>query len=681
MIYFVGAGSGAPDLITVRGRTLLHTADVIIYAGSLVNPELLKGIREDAEVHNSAYLDLDQVMEIMYRSQEEGKMLVRLHTGDPSIYGAVREQMDRLEERKIPFEVCPGVSSFSGAAASLKAEYTLPGVSQTLILTRMEGRTPVPPREKIRELARHGASMAVFLSAGMTERLQAELLASGGYSPETPCAVVYKATWPEEKIVRTELQNLAEETVRAGIRKTALILVGGFLGNDYELSKLYDKHFATEFRPAAPAQTAAAVSGTAPEPVAAENPDTQPEPAGKKPLDVALAPDPVAAGSPETAPEPVEDAPDPYMGRRVLRKTALCFADRGEALGRKLDGVRVLRHGRDFTKTGELTAKLFETEDAILFISAAGIAVRSIANEIRSGSKQTDPAVLVLDEGGQFVIPILSGHLGGANALAQALAERLGSRAVITTATDSRGIESIDLLAQRCGYHINDMAAAKAVTAAMLRGQPAEIRRVPDPAGADGEEPDALEVCVHPEEARAGELNRQEPNQEPDTLEIHANPPAVTLTLTPKRYVLGIGCRRDTPPERLLAFVREELRRLAISEEQIYAVCSIEDKAGELAIHQAARHFHSPFLVFTAEQLEKMPGEFTGSEFVRQTVGTDNVCERSAMAGCGGRFDGFVLRKTAGSGVTLAAARRKPDPAEVENAAYTRLKSGQEKAD
>ncbi len=643
MIYFVGAGSGAPDLITVRGRTLLDTADVIIYAGSLVNPELLKGIREDAEVHNSAYLDLDQVMEIMYRSQEEGKMLVRLHTGDPSIYGAVREQMDRLEERKIPFEVCPGVSSFSGAAASLKAEYTLPGVSQTLILTRMEGRTPVPPREKIRELARHGASMAIFLSAGMTERLQAELLASGGYSPETPCAVVYKATWPEETIVRTELQNLAEETVRAGIRKTALILVGGFLGNDYELSKLYDKHFATEFRPAAPEQTAVAVSGT--------------------------------------ASEPVEDAPDPYMGRRVLRKTALCFTDRGEALGRKLDGVRVLRHGRDFTKTGELTAKLFETEDAILFISAAGIAVRSIANEIRSGSKQTDPAVLVLDEGGQFVIPILSGHLGGANALAQALAERLGSRAVITTATDSRGIESIDLLAQRCGYHINDMVAAKAVTAAMLRGRPAVIRRVPDPAGADGEEPDALEVCVHPEEARAGELNRQEPNQEPDMLEIRANPPAVTLTLTPKRYVLGIGCRRDTPPERLLAFVREELRRLAISEEQIYAVCSIEDKAGELAIHRAARHFHSPFLVFTAEQLEKMPGEFTGSEFVRQTVGTDNVCERSAMAGCGGRFDGFVLRKTAGSGVTLATARRKPDPAEVENAAFTRLKSGQEKAD
>ena len=247
MIYFIGAGPGATDLITVRGMRLLQKADVVIYAGSLVNPELLTLTKPGCEVHDSAKLTLEEVIALIERAEREGKTTVRLHTGDPSIYGAVREQFDELAKRGIAFDVCPGVSSFCGAAAALRTEYTLPDVSQTVIITRTAGRTPVPERESIRSLAAHQATMVLFLSTALTETLQGELLA-GGYAAETPTAIVYKATWPEQKIVRCTVGTLAESTRAAGITKTALIVVGDFLAAQYDRSKLYDPAFTTEFR-------------------------------------------------------------------------------------------------------------------------------------------------------------------------------------------------------------------------------------------------------------------------------------------------------------------------------------------------------------------------------------------------------------------------------------------------
>ena len=249
MIHFVGAGCGAPDLITVRGARLLSEADVVIYAGSLVNPTLLEYCKEGCEIHDSAYMTLEQVIEVMQKAESEGKTTVRLHTGDPSIYGAIREQFDALDPLGIEYDVCPGVSAFSGAAASLKAEYTLPDVSQTVMITRMEGRTPVPEKEKIRSLAQHQTTMCLFLSTGLLEGLQRELMA-GGFAPDTPAAIVYKASWPEEKIVRCKLCELAEKATENHITKTALIVVGHFLGDRYDRSKLYDPGFTTEFREA-----------------------------------------------------------------------------------------------------------------------------------------------------------------------------------------------------------------------------------------------------------------------------------------------------------------------------------------------------------------------------------------------------------------------------------------------
>ena len=249
MIHFVGAGPGAPDLITLRGAKLLGEAGMIIYAGSLVNPELLKLAPKDCEIYNSASMTLDEVIEKLTSAHDRGLDAVRLHTGDPSIYGAIREQMDRLKALSIPYDITPGVSSFCAAAAAAEAEYTLPSVSQTVIITRMEGRTPVPPREKLASLAAHQASMALFLSSGLMEATCAALL-EGGYPPDTPAAVVYKASWPEQKVLRGTIATIAAQAEAENIRNTALILVGRFLGNDYELSKLYDASFSHGFRSA-----------------------------------------------------------------------------------------------------------------------------------------------------------------------------------------------------------------------------------------------------------------------------------------------------------------------------------------------------------------------------------------------------------------------------------------------
>ena len=242
MIHFIGAGPGAADLITVRGARLLGEADVIIYAGSLVNPALLDYKKEGCAVYDSAGMTLEEVLAVMEETEQAGKTTVRLHTGDPSLYGAIREQMDALDEKGIAYDVTPGVSSFSGAAAALQAEYTLPEVSQRVIITRMAGRTPVPEGEKLSKMASHGCTMVLFLSTGLLEEVEKELM-EGGYSPDTPAAIVYKATWPEEKVYRCTVSTLAQTARDNHVTKTALITVGGFLGKDYERSKLYDPTF------------------------------------------------------------------------------------------------------------------------------------------------------------------------------------------------------------------------------------------------------------------------------------------------------------------------------------------------------------------------------------------------------------------------------------------------------
>lgn len=247
-VYFIGAGPGDPDLLTIKGKSIIDSADVIVYAGSLVNPLVLQGRKESASVYNSAGMTLDEVVDVIAAAVKRGETAARVHTGDPSIYGAIREQMDRFEAMGIEFEVVPGVSSFVASAAALKKEFTLPDVSQTVICTRLEGRTPVPEAEKLESLAKHRASMAIFLSVHMIEEVAKRLIPS--YGEDTPVAVVQRASWEDQKVVTGKLSDIAEKVKEAGITKTAQILVGDFLGDEYSLSKLYDKSFSHEYRTA-----------------------------------------------------------------------------------------------------------------------------------------------------------------------------------------------------------------------------------------------------------------------------------------------------------------------------------------------------------------------------------------------------------------------------------------------
>lgn len=253
MIYFIGAGPGAVDLITVKGKELLEKADLIIYAGSLVNPKLLDYAKPECVIMDSASMTLEEVIAAMVPAAQEGKLVVRLHTGDPSVYGAHREQIDLLRSYNLDFEIVPGVSSFCAAAAALDAEYTLPNVSQSVIITRMEGRTPVPNKQKIADYAAHKATMVIFLSSGMLEKLQKELI-KGGYSEGTPAAIVYKASWPDEKVVRCTVGTIAASAAEHNITKTALITVGDFLGCEYERSELYNPTYTHMFRQADPSK-------------------------------------------------------------------------------------------------------------------------------------------------------------------------------------------------------------------------------------------------------------------------------------------------------------------------------------------------------------------------------------------------------------------------------------------
>ena len=248
-VHIVGAGPGDPELITRKGYRLVQEADVVIYAGSLVNPAILEACKEGCEIHNSASMSLDDVLAVTKASVEEGKTVVRLHTGDPAIYGAIQEQMDALKEMGITFDVTPGVSSFLATAAALQQEYTLPNVTQTVIITRMEGRTPMPEKEKLSMLASHGATMCIFLSVQMIEKVAAELI-EGGYDKTTPVAIVVKASWPDQRIIRGTLETIADVVAEEGVIRQAMIVVSRVLDTDYELSKLYDKGFAHMYRDA-----------------------------------------------------------------------------------------------------------------------------------------------------------------------------------------------------------------------------------------------------------------------------------------------------------------------------------------------------------------------------------------------------------------------------------------------
>lgn len=619
MVHFVGAGPGACDLITVRGMNRIKEADVIIYAGSLVNPALLSYAKADCEIYNSAHMTLEDVVSVMREAEVAGKTTVRLHTGDPSVYGAIREQMDLLDEYGIKYDVCPGVSAVFGAAASLACEYTLPDVTQTLILTRAEGKTPVPEKENLRSLAAHRASLVLYLSSGLARKVRQELLI-GGYAEDTPVAVVYKATWPEEKIIRTTLAKLPEDMEAAGITKTALIIVSPALGSIYEKSKLYDAAFATEYRGA---------------------------------TEIAL----------------------PAGIRRVLLITC---SVRGYAtmqkLAKKLEnisGAEIIAKVK-CEALPEVSMKetvkacvdeYFEQVDAIVFVTASGIAVRSVAEHLTHKSK--DPAIVCMDECSKHVISLVSGHAGGANALTQMLADVMWATPVITTATDVEGQFSIDDYAREHNLVVTDWAKAKAISAEVL-ATGAKPVWVDEAEVSQEEEKNACEI--RKEQKSTGidgcenEINVQELQIGSHQVIITPQDGSVdvqTLQLIPRCIVAGVGCKKGTPVDKIEHAVQDAFAKAGLRMEALCAVVSIDLKKEEAGLLEFCETRNVPFETYAAEELQAVPGTYSASEFVSGVTGVDNVCERSAVkyASEHGANDGeLLLRKQAQDGVTVALA-------------------------
>ena len=637
MVHFVGAGPGACDLITVRGMNRIKEADVIIYAGSLVNPALLSYAKADCEIYNSAHMTLEDVVSVMREAEAAGKGTVRLHTGDPSVYGAIREQMDLLDECGIAYDVCPGVSAVFGAAASLACEYTLPDVTQTLILTRAEGKTPVPEKEKLRSLAAHRASLVLYLSSGLARKVRQELLL-GGYAEDTPVAVVYKATWPEEKIIRTTLAKLPEDMEAAGITKTALIIVSPALGSVYEKSRLYDAAFATEYR-----------------------------------------------GATEIA--------FPAGIRRVLLITC---SVRGYAtmqkLAKKLENIS---GAEIITKVKcealpEVSMKetvkacvdaYFGQVDAIVFVTASGIAVRSVAEHLTHKSK--DPAIVCMDECSKHVISLVSGHAGGANALTQMLADVMWATPVITTATDVEGQFSIDDYAREHNLVVTDWAKAKAISAEVL-ATGAKPVWVDEAEVSQEEEKNACEICKEQKSTGidVGKIENDGCENEIGVQKLQigshqvvitpqdVSVDAQTLQLIPRCIVAGVGCKKGIPVDKIEHAVQDAFAKAGLRMEALCAVASIDLKKEEAGLLEFCETRNVPFETYAAEELQAVPGTYSASEFVSGVTGVDNVCERSAvkyasehgmnqgerLLGRQAKHGELLLRKQAYGGVTVALA-------------------------
>lgn len=637
MVHFVGAGPGACDLITVRGMNRIKEADVIIYAGSLVNPALLSYAKADCEIYNSAHMTLEDVVSVMREAEAAGKGTVRLHTGDPSVYGAIREQMDLLDEYGIAYDVCPGVSAVFGAAASLACEYTLPDVTQTLILTRAEGKTPVPEKENLRSLAAHRASLVLYLSSGLARKVRQELLI-GGYAEDTPVAVVYKATWPEEKIIRTTLAKLPEDMEAAGITKTALIIVSPALGSIYEKSKLYDAAFATEYRGA---------------------------------TEIAL----------------------PAGIRRVLLITC---SVRGYAtmqkLAKKLEnisGAEIIAKVK-CEALPEVSMKetvkacvdeYFEQVDAIVFVTASGIAVRSVAEHLTHKSK--DPAIVCMDECSKHVISLVSGHAGGANALTQMLADVMWATPVITTATDVEGQFSIDDYAREHNLVVTHWAKAKAISAEVL-ATGAKPVWVDEAEVSQEEEKNACEICKEQKSTGidVGKIENDGCENEIGVQKLQigshqvvitpqdVSVDAQTLQLIPRCIVAGVGCKKGIPVDKIEHAVQDAFAKAGLRMEALCAVVSIDLKKEEAGLLEFCETRNVPFETYAAEELQAVPGTYSASEFVSGVTGVDNVCERSAvkyasehgmnqgeqLLGRQAKHGELLLRKQAYGGVTVALA-------------------------
>ncbi|QSH41830.1 precorrin-4 C(11)-methyltransferase [Lentisphaerota bacterium] len=594
-VIIAGAGPGAVDLITLRAKTALEQADVIIYAGSLVNPDILAFARSDSEKINSAGLSLDEVITVIQNAVKADKQVVRLHTGDPAMYGAISEQMNELDKLDIDYEVIPGVSSVFAAAAAVKAELTMPGITQTAILTRRAGRTPVPEAENISRLAANNASLALFLSVADMPGLVKDLIAAGRPA-ETPIAVVYRASWPNEKIVCGTLADISEKIQAAGIKRQAIILVGKAIARSGEKSLLYDSGFAHGYR------------GTAQE--------------------------------------------LKFSGKTALYAITRQGALKAGEISGGLNNAEVFvpegltADHSDFksfgsNKLGKLLRLNWHLYDAHLFVMAAGIVVRKIAPLLEG--KTVDPAVVVCDELGNNCISLLSGHIGGANRLATTVAGITGGNAVITTATDTRKLIAFDELAARNNWQVCNPEMIKVFNARLLAGDSIDLLLPEDVFEKHYRDIRGLHQIVTIEKAEHPVV----------VLNCKKDTGLPCLRLTSTGYAVGIGCRLDISADKIEKAVRAALNTAGLKLQMVKCLASTDLKRYESGLLDFATEYSLLIRFYGKKMLNSVKTPHS-SPRAEKEFGIRSVAEAAAMLAAGN--DHLILEKQKLDGVTVAIA-------------------------
>lgn len=613
-VYFVGAGPGDPELITVRGRRMIREADLVLYAGSLVPRKVVACARPDARVEDSSSMTLEQTHALISETVRAGGLVARVHTGDPSLYGATREQMILLERDGISFRVIPGVTSAFAAAAAAGISFTLPEKTQSLILTRMSGRTPVPPGERIKEMARHRSSMAIYLSAGDPERLVHELRL-GGFPGDTVVVAAYRVGWPDERILRATLDTLAETVSRENISRQAVFLVLPGQEGETASSRLYSPDFYHGFRKQ---KGRASRVGSVPLQDAL--------PKEKRALTAVYGLTPQGAQTAST------------LARNLKGDLFL-----PESLAR-------LHGGRPFQALLDTVVHTFDRYESHVFVAAAGIVVRAVAPLIRS--KDRDPAVVVLDSEGRFAVSLLSGHMGGANRLAGDVARITGGCPVITTATDTAGVISWDLFAAEHNMAIANPQAVKALNMAMLSKDPVRVTDPEDRLGLQS----ATEVRMQGIMKAAGE-SISEPESGPSVIVTWKSMPKASpsgvLILHPRCLIAGVGCNRGTSSREILDLIESTFLMHGLARASLSGLATIEAKQDEAGILEAAELLGIAVTFYPAATLQDVPVP-NPSCTVKRYMGVESVCEAAALMRAGGGR--LLVPKTRSQNVTLAVA-------------------------
>jgi len=562
---------------------------------------LLAYARPETETHNSAGMKLEQQIEVMRAAVERGQTVARLHTGDPSIYGATLEQMRALDRLGIGYSIIPGVTSAFAAAAALGLEFTVPGDTQTVMFTRLAGRTPVPDTENLRSLAAHRSSMAIFLSAGMTGRVVEELQAAG-YAADTPVAVVFRASWPDQRILRGTLADIAAQVDAAEVTHHALIIVSPALKTETRQESAPDSHlYGTAFNETDRAPTTAIIT---------------------------LTRNGTATGLRlhEHLPNSVVYAPARFVDDSAPDSIIPCT-----------------------TSVRQTLQSAFQEHQALVCIMASGIVMRDLAPVLRS--KHTDPAVIVMDEQGQNVISLLSGHKGGANALARQVARLLDSHAVLTTASDVQGLPALDLLGQDEGWRLAPHSRMTAVIGALVNGEavgvlqeggdeswltdpPPNLTRYPDLDSLRESGPQAA-VIITPRTVA--------PDSHPNAIVYH--PPAL---------VVGVGCNRGTPATEIESAIEQTLSEAGLSRHSIAAIATIEDKADEVGLLAACERQQWPLRIFSRTEIAAIEHVPTPSAWAKKALGVPGVAEPAAMLAA--KSDTLLVEKRKFPNVTVAVA-------------------------